>query len=124
MDIQLLVLVHLQGGDQLPCPTNTVENNESVHVCRQGLILSMYSTPYRWIKLLWEGIGLFLQPIRHVVKQQLQPRTGFALHLRLEKNEQVLQFLSMTLRPLSFISYPLTTATKKFVFDIFEIVVR
>lgn len=38
---------------------------------------------------------------------------GSVLHLRLQQDEQVLQFLFMTFCPLPFISYPPTTATKK-----------
>lgn len=33
-----------------PCPAKTVGNNESVHVYKQRLILSMYSAPYKWIQ--------------------------------------------------------------------------
>lgn len=66
----------------LPCPTKSVGNNESVHVYKQGLILSTYSTPYRWIKTNcgWEGIGHSLSPVPDAVRQQRVMQTTTGMH--------------------------------------------
>lgn len=47
LDIHLPALFCLQGRDMTPCPAKTVGSNESVHVRKQRLLLSMYSAPYR-----------------------------------------------------------------------------